>query len=431
MIRLLALYQAGTTALGPLVALYLARRMAHGKEDRDRFSERQGYASRARPPGPLVWIHAASNGEAVSMLSLIDRLLVERPGLSVLVTTGTVTSARLLAHRLPADRSWHQYVPVDRPAYVRRFLDHWRPDLALWVNSELWPNLISETDRYGIPLLLLNGRMSSRSFKGWQRVPGLIGPLLASFELCLAQDEAQAERFRALGAAAAVTVGDLKTAAAPLPFVESDLARIAAAAEDRPLWLAASTHEGEEEAAAEVHRALMRERPGLLTIIAPRHPARADAIAAMLTQRGLNLARRSQHEPIQSTTDVYLADTLGELGLFYRLAGIAFIGGSLTPKGGHNPLEAAMLDCALLHGPDMSNCATIAALLAAAGATVKISNAGELATEVRRLLNDPVERAARAAAAAGVAADNGAVLDAVLTRIAPWLDRLSTHAASA
>ena len=175
----------------------------------------------------------------------------------------------------------------------------------------------------------------------------------------------------------------------------------------------------------------MRERPGLLTIIAPRHPARADAIAAMLTQRGLNLARRSQHEPIQSTTDVYLADTLGELGLFYRLAGIAFIGGSLTPKGGHNPLEAAMLDCALLHGPDMSNCATIAALLAAAGATVKISNAGELATEVRRLLNDPVERAARAAAAAGVAADNGAVLDAVLTRIAPWLDRLSTHAASA
>ena len=429
--RLLSLYQAGTTALGPFVALYLARRMAHGKEDRDRFPERQGHASRGSPPGPLIWIHAASNGEAVSMLSLIDRLLVERPGLSVLVTTGTVTSARLLAHRLPADRAWHQYVPVDRPAYVRRFLDHWRPDLALWVESELWPNLVSETDRYGIPLLLLNGRMSLRSFQGWQRVPGLIGPLLASFELCLAQDEAQAERFRRLGAAAAASVGDLKTAAAPLPYDESELARIAAAAADRPLWLAASTHEGEEEAAADAHRALQRERPGLLTIIAPRHPARAEAIMAMLNQRGLNVARRGQDDPLDSTTDIYLADTLGELGLFYRLAGIAFIGGSLTPKGGHNPLEAALLDCAILHGPDMSNCAAMSYSLAAAGATVTVHNAEELAAEIRRLLNDPVERAARAAAAAGVAADNRAVLDAVLKRIAPWLDRLSAHAASA
>ncbi len=431
MSRLLSLYQASTTALGPLVALYLARRMAHGKEDRDRFSERQGVASHARPPGPLVWVHAASNGEAVSMLSLIDRLLVERPALSVLVTTGTVTSARLLAHRLPADRAWHQYVPVDRPAYVRRFLDHWRPDLALWVESELWPNLICQTDRTGIPLLLLNGRMSARSFRGWQRVPGLIAPLLACFELCLAQDELQAERFRRLGAAAAATVGDLKTAAAPLPFDENELARIAARAVDRPLWLAASTHQGEEEAAAAVHRALKRERPGLLTIIAPRHPARADEIAAMLERAGLTVARRARGETLDSSTDIYLADTLGELGLFYRLAGIAFIGGSLTPKGGHNPLEAALLDCAILHGPDMSNCAAMAESLAAAGATVTVRDASELASAVGRLLGDPVERAARAAAAAGIAADNRAVLDAVLERVAPWLDRLSSHARSA
>jgi len=431
MSRLLSLYQAGTTALGPVVALYLSRRMARGKEDRDRFAERQGVASRARPPGPLVWVHAASNGEAVSMLALIDRLLVERPTLSVLVTTGTVTSARLLAHRLPADRAWHQYVPVDRPAYVRRFLDHWRPDLALWVESELWPNLVSLTDRYGIPLLLLNGRMSLRSFQGWQRVPGLIGPLLACFELCLAQDEGQAERFRRLGAVAAVSVGDLKTAAAPLPCDEDELGFIAARIGDRPLWLAASTHPGEEEAAAEAHRALMRERPGLLTIIAPRHPARADEIRAMLERRGLNVARRSQGELIDGATDVYLADTLGELGLFYRLAGIAFIGGSLTPMGGHNPLEAALLDCAILHGPDMSNCLAMAQSLAAAGATIAVRDAGEIAQAVRRMLSDPVERAARAAAAAGIAADNRAVLDAVLQRIAPWLDRLAAHAAGA
>jgi 3-deoxy-D-manno-octulosonic-acid transferase len=431
MIPLLSLYQASTTALGPLVALYLSRRMAHGKEDRERFPERQGVASRARPPGPLVWVHAASNGEAVSMLSLIDRLLVERPALSVLVTTGTVTSARLLAHRLPADRAWHQYVPVDRPAYVRRFLDHWRPDLALWVESELWPNLVCQTDRYRIPLLLLNGRMSLRSLQGWQRVPGLIGPLLACFELCLAQDSVQAERFRRLGAAAAETVGDLKTAAAPLPCDEGELARVAARVADRPLWLAASTHQGEEEAAADAHRALRRERPGLLTIITPRHPVRADEIVTMLKTRGLNVARRSEGEPIEATTDIYLADTLGELGLFYRLAGIAFIGGSLTPTGGHNPLEAALLDCSILHGPDMSNCAVMAENLAAAGATITVHNADELAAALRRLLNDPVERAARAAAAAGVAADNRAVLDAVLQRIAPWLDRLAAHAASA
>ncbi len=428
MSRLLSLYRIGTTALGPLVALYLSHRMARGKEDRDRFAERQGQASCARPSGPLVWVHAASNGEAVSMLSLIDRLLVERPALSVLVTTGTVTSARLLAHRLPADRAWHQYVPVDRPAYVHRFLGHWRPDLALWVESELWPNLVAETDRLGVPLLLLNGRMSQRSFQGWQRVPGMIRPLLACFELCLAQDETQAERFRRLGAAAASTVGDLKTAAAPLPFDEAELDRVAARIGDRPLWLAASTHEGEEEAAAEAHRAMIRERPGLLTIIAPRHPRRADEIADMLTQRGLNVARRSRNEPIESGTDIYLADTLGELGLFYRLAGIAFIGGSLAPIGGHNPLEAALLDCAILHGPDMSKCASMARNLAAAGATVSVRDANELAAAVRRLLNDPIERARRAAAAASVTADNRAVLDAVLQQIAPWLDRLSTHA---
>lgn len=431
MTKLLSLYQAGTTALGPAIALYLARRMAHGKEDRERFPERQGHASRTRPAGPLIWVHAASNGEAVSMLSLIDRLLVERPALSVLVTTGTVTSARLLAHRLPGNRAWHQYVPVDRTAYVRRFLDHWRPDLGLWVESELWPNLIAETDRAGVPLLLLNGRMSVRSFNGWQRFPSLIGPLLSCFELCLAQDDVQAERLRRLGAAAATSVGDLKTAAAPLPCDESELARIAAAVDGRPLWLAASTHAGEEEAAAEVHRTLMRERRGLLTVIAPRHPARAEAIAAMLRERGLQVARRSEGDKLDDTTDIYLADTLGELGLFYRLAGIAFIGGSLTPVGGHNPLEAALLDCAILHGPDMSNCAAMAKNLADAGATIAIHDAASLTDAVRRLVADPVERAARASAAAGIAADNRAVLDAVLARIAPWLDRLTAHAASA
>jgi 3-deoxy-D-manno-octulosonic-acid transferase len=279
-------------------------------------------------------------------------------------------------------------------------------------------------------LLLLNGRLSQRSFQGWERLPGLIRPLLACFELCLAQDDIQADRLRRLGAAAATSVGDLKTAAAPLPCDEGELSRIGANAADRPLWLAASTHAGEEEAAADVHRGLKHERPGLLTIIAPRHPARAPEIATMLAQRGLNVARRSAGDALDAKTDIYLADTLGELGLFYRLAGIAFIGGSLTPVGGHNPLEAAMLDCAILQGPDTSKCAAIAKSLADAGATIMIRDAAELTVAVRRLLADPVERAARAAAAAGVVTDNQAVLDAVLKRIAPWLDRLTAHAAN-
>ncbi|MGA2088141.1 MAG: 3-deoxy-D-manno-octulosonic acid transferase [Stellaceae bacterium] len=428
MSRLLSLYRGATTALGPLIALYLSHRMERGKEDRERFAERQGHASHQRPKGPLVWVHAASIGEAVSMLSLIDRLLVERPNLSVLVTTGTVTSARLLATRLPPGRAWHQYVPVDRVAYVRRFLEHWRPDLALWVESELWPNLITETCRNGIPLLLLNGRMSLKSFRGWRRVPGLITPLLANFDLCLAQDAVQAQRLARLGASAAATVGNLKAAAAPLPADQGELTRLAASCAGRPLWLAASTHEGEEEAVARAHVELAIRHPGLLTIIAPRHPARGAEIATALREQGLGVARRARNERIESSTDIYLADTLGELGLFYRLAGIAFIGGSLAQKGGHNPMEAALLDCAILHGPDMSNCAAVTETLARAKATIVVDNAGDLAKSVGRLLDDPVERARRAAAAAGIAADNRAVLDAVLERIAPWLDRLSPHA---
>ncbi|HEX7969672.1 MAG TPA: glycosyltransferase N-terminal domain-containing protein, partial [Stellaceae bacterium] len=205
----LTVYRALMTALGPVVMLYLIRRLAAGKEDRARFAERRGVASRARPQGPLVWVHAASIGEAVSMLALIDALVAERPSVSVLVTTGTVTSARLLAARLPEERAWHQYVPVDRPAYVRRFLDHWQPDLALWVESELWPNIILESKARGVPLVLVNGRMSQRSFDGWQRWPGVIRPVLGAFDLCLGQDVVQAERLRQLGAERTLCVGNL------------------------------------------------------------------------------------------------------------------------------------------------------------------------------------------------------------------------------
>jgi len=426
---LIPVYRGLTVALGPAVRLYLGHRLRQGKEDALRFPEREGFPSRVRPPGPLLWIHAASIGEAVSTLALIDRLAGERPALNMLVTTGTVTSAQLLATRLPTGHAWHQYVPVDRPVYVRRFLAHWKPDLALWIESELWPNLIVETRRRGIPLVLVNGRMSMASFRRWSRVPALIRPLLQGFDLCLTQDATQAERFARLGAPRAFTVGDLKSAAAPLSVDEVAFGALDAAIGRRPRWLAASTHAGEEEMAAEAHALLRRRFPDLLTVIAPRHPSRADEIVAVLKRLGLRLSRRSLNEPLGADTDIYLADTLGELGLFYRIAGVAFIGGSMGGVGGHNPLEAALLDCAILHGPDMANAAAMAEALRAAGASEVVTSAASLASALEPLLADPSARARRAAAAATVAARQRHVLDAVLDRLAPWLDRLEPDAA--
>jgi len=418
------LYRALTRPLTPLALGYLARRRRRGKEHPIRFRERRGVAAIARPDGPLVWVHAASVGEATAVLGLIKELLDTRPGLEILITTGTVTSARLLETRLPA-RARHQFVPADLPSWTARFLGHWQPDLALWVESELWPNLVFTAQARGIPMVLLNGRLSTRSYRRWRRWPGLIGPVLGTFELCLTQDQNQAERFRSLGARHVVAVGDLKASAPALPFDRAELLRLLNAIGSRPLWLAASTHAGEEKIAGDVHRALMTRHPGLLTIIVPRHTARGDAIGAMLAGQGLHVARRACGDPLTHATQIYLADTMGELGLFYSLAGIAFVGGSLVARGGHNPFEAARLGCAVLHGPDMSNCTAMAAALAAAGAVERVSGAAALAEAVSALLVDERLRAERAASAARVAASGLGILDAVLHRLAPWLDRLA------
>jgi 3-deoxy-D-manno-octulosonic-acid transferase len=319
----------------------------------------------------------------------------------------------------------HQFVPLDRPAWVRRFLDHWRPDVALWIESELWPTLIVETRERGIPMVLLNGRMSEDSFARWKRVPSLARELVGSFALCLGQDENQAARLRVLGARHARSVGDLKTAAAPLPVDAAELAELRHRLAGRKLWLAASTHPGEEDAAADAHAILAARHSGLLTVIAPRHPRRGDAVASSLAGRGLSVARRSRQEPIDQRTDVLLVDTLGELGLFYRLARIVFVGGSLTKMGGHNPLEAARLGCAVIHGPDTTNCAAVAADLASAGATRVVSDAASLAAAVDELLSDPAELDRRRAAAEAAAARPRGVLDAVMAELAPFLTPLA------
>ncbi|HEY1797610.1 MAG TPA: 3-deoxy-D-manno-octulosonic acid transferase [Stellaceae bacterium] len=418
-----ALYRAATTLATPLVLAGLVWRRRHGKEDPVRFGERLGFPGLARPPGPLAWIHAASVGEATSVLALIQRLRQDRPGLEILLTTGTVASARLIEPRLPAGVR-HQFVPVDLPGAVDRFLGHWRPDLAIWVESELWPNLVLTTHRRGISMALVNARLSARSHARWLAMPGVARRMLGGFALCLAQDEVQARRFRQLGAQAE-SAGDLKSAAEELPADPAALAGLRRAIGARPTWLAASTHAGEEDAAVVAHKLAAAAHPGLLTIVAPRHPVRGEMIAAALRRDGLGVARRSLGEGITPDTDIYLVDTLGELGLFYRLSGIAFVGGSLVDRGGHNPFEAARLDCAILHGPFMGNCLAIAAALAVAGGAELVNDGPALGAAVSHLLSEPQARAARAEAAARTAAASLGTLDTVAARLDPLLDRLA------
>jgi len=416
----LAAYRLATRALGPALPLLLALRMRRGKEDAARLAERCGIPSLDRPHGRLVWIHAASVGESLSVLTLIDRLI--DAGLHVLITTGTVTSAHLMAQRLP-EGAIHQFIALDHPDYTARFLDYWKPDLAVWVESEFWPNLIVAAHARSIPLALVNARITERSFRGWQRFPRFIAHLLGRFSLLLAQDEASADRLRALGAPTVATPGNLKHDATPLGADETELSALRSSVGMRPLWLATNTHEGEEAVAADVHLRLAATRPDLLTLIVPRHPARGAAIATEIEKRGLKVARRSLHEPIAPETRIYLADTLGELGLFYRLADIAFIGGTLTGTGGHNPFEPARLHCALIAGPSDFNFVEAYAAFAGVGALTRITDAASLAEEVNNLLTDNVERTRRGDAAQRLAGTSSGAADRTAEALLTLLDR--------
>ncbi len=415
-VSVLGVYRLAMNLGEPAARLILAQRLARGKEHPERHAERRGIPGRQRPPGPLIWFHAASIGEAVSLLPVIGRLRALRPGHCVLVTTGTVTSARLLAERLP-DGAFHQFVPVDRPAWVGRFLDHWQPALAVWCESEFWPNLVLTTAARSIPMLLIQGRISERSARGWGRFPKAIRHLLAGFALCLGQTEADAERLRRLGARRVACHGNLKLAAPPLPSDPQTLETLRAAIGSRPVWLAASTHPGEEVIAGRVHGLVSRTAGGLLTLIVPRHPERGEAVAQDLEALGLSVARRSAGEAITDLTDVYLADTIGELGVFYRLAPVVFIGKSLAGDGGQNPVEPAHLDCSILFGPGMSNFSEIATRMAAAGAATVVPDPEALAEAVARRLSDDTRRAREAAAAAALAREQSGALDAVVAAI--------------
>jgi 3-deoxy-D-manno-octulosonic-acid transferase len=424
-----AAYRGLVRTAAPALRAHLRRRARHGKEDPDRIGERMGVASAARPAGPLVWCHAASVGESLGCLPLIAALRERAPDIAVLLTTGTRTSAQILPNRLPGGVI-HQYHPLDHPAWVGRFLAHWRPDVALFAESEIWPTLLGMAQARGAATGLVNARMSARSVGRWRRAPGLIRPLMNRLDVCLAQDAAQAARLADLGAPEPTPVGNLKYALAPAPPEPAALAALRAALGTRPRWLAASTHPGEEAAAAEVHAALAARHPGLVTLIAPRHPARGDAIAADLAARGLAVARRSRGEACTGATDVYLLDTLGELNLLYSLASVVFVGGSLAAHGGHNPIEPAHAGCAILHGPDMANARDAADALDSAGAARRVEDAPNLAAAVDGLLANPPAAGAMADQARAVAGRYAGVVDAVMAECWPLIAPLRPAAAA-
>jgi 3-deoxy-D-manno-octulosonic-acid transferase len=383
----LVTYRALTRLARPAAGLILRLRERRGKEDPARRGERFGAASAARPDGPLAWVHAASVGETSAVLPLIAALRARRSDLSVLLTTGTVTSARFIGSRRP-DGVRHQYLPLDSPAFVARFLDHWRPDLAVFTEQEVWPNLVVEASARSVPLALVNARMSDRSFERWLRRASLANALFSRFTIVLAQNAILAERFRLLGAGEAVAAGNLKIDAPPPPVDAAARGVLAAALADRPRLVAASTHAGEEAVVAEAHREIARHVAGFCTIIAPRHPERGPGVAEALRAAGFTVARRSLGELPEGRTDIYIADTIGELGTLYSIAPLGFIGGSLVPHGGQNPIEAVRHGAVVLTGPHWTNFADAYRALIDGGAAIEVRTNAELAAEARRLTED-------------------------------------------
>jgi 3-deoxy-D-manno-octulosonic-acid transferase len=416
----LRLYRSLSSVAAPLTPLIFKRRLRRGKEDPARLNERRGIADRVRPDGPLVWIHGASVGEVLAAAALIERLRALK--LRILLTSGTVTSAAVAVRRFPD--VIHQYVPYDSPRYVARFLEHWRASLGLFIESDLWPNMLLAAQARRLPMVLINGRMSHRSFPRWRSIGGTIAALLGCFEVCLAQSPTDAERFEALGSRKVVTTGNLKLDVQAPPADDGKLERLMAATRGRPVIVAASTHSGEEAILVGVHRELASYFKGLLSVIVPRHPDRGEAIAAMIAERGLQVALRSRQELPTATTDIYVADTLGELGLFYRLAPAVFMGGSLVEHGGQNPIEAIKLGAAIAHGPHVFNFTDIYEALDAAGGAKRVEIPGALVKQLGQWLADPAARQASVAAATEVVEQLGGALDRTLAALEPYLLQL-------
>lgn len=419
----MSVYETITRLTKPALSALLYLRLRAGKEDAARLPERKGISALPRPEGLLYWVHAASVGEAQSALTLIEALLEANPALNMLVTSGTVTSAALMAQRLP-DRAFHQFYPIDHPEWVGRFLDHWRPDMALWMESELWPNMLDALRARRIPAALINARLSKRSYQRWKKIPNFARDLVGTFSLILAQTEEDAHAYRMLGAEEVAVTGNIKYSAAPLPCDPAVLGRLQAQTANRKMWVYASTHDGEEDLACRTHAALKAKFPTLLTIIVPRHPHRRDDAASVCRQHDLRYTLRGEDGALPSSADdIYIADTMGELGLFYKLAGIAMVGRSFSRDGGggHNLIEPALLGCAVLTGPHVRNQQQVFDEMDLADAVLPARTEQELRDTLGVLLGS--ERLCREAAqrAMSYASRKAGVLNDVMRILSPLL----------
>jgi 3-deoxy-D-manno-octulosonic-acid transferase len=418
----LILYRLLTRMLEPLAPRLLDGRAKKGKEDPVRVDERLGLTRVPRPDGEVVWLHGVSVGETLSLLPVVAKLRATRPDLNLLVTSGTLTSAALLAHRLP-EGVIHQFAPVDAPGAVDAFLTHWKPVVGVFVESELWPNLILESRRRGVKLVLASARITEKTVAGWRRFPAAAREILSAFDVILPQDGVSADRLESLGARIDGHV-NLKLAGEAPPHDGAAFTKLSAAIGDRPVVVAASTHDGEEIA---IVRALDKLADRLCLILIPRHPERSAAIAAALTRDGYRFALRSQGRQPDNDTDLYVADTLGEMGLFLRLADVVVMGGSFSaalekpPVGGHNPLEPARLGKPAVTGPDMTNWAAITEALVEAGGLQIVAAPWDLPTALTPLLAD--EKAARAMGDRGrrAAAEAGSGLERLIEAMHPLL----------
>lgn len=420
----LSAYLVAGVAAYPFARPYLFYRSRKGKEDRARRRERYGISKIERPRGPMIWVHAASVGETLALLPLIREIRAR--DIHVLLTTGTVTSAELVKNRL-GDQVIHQYVPLDIKFSVDRFLAHWLPDAAITAESEIWPITMLGLSRKHIPQIRVNARLSDRSFSRWQNRLDLAENLFGRLSMVIAQSDLDAERYRDLGAWPVVTSGNLKGDTDPPPCDETLLAHYRAQIGTRKTWAAISTFEGEEAAAGTVQLAL-RKHCGLLTIIVPRHPDRADGIEVQLTAQGLNVARRSRGDVITPETDVFLGDSIGEMGMYLRLTQIAFVGRSLTNEGGQNPLEPAMLGCAILSGPHVQNFREPYQRLLRAGGAKIIRDVEMLTKGVYYLTVNDNERLKMIDAGASVIDEMRGALGITMKALEPYMSPLTVSA---
>ncbi len=415
------IYNTLITILYPLVIKrYIKKRLANGKEDKQRFNERIGRPKLKRPEGKLVWLHGASVGESVSMLPLIHKILENYPDAHVMVTTGTVTSADVMNKRLP-DRAFHQFIPIDNPIFTTRFVKYWHPDVALWFESEFWPGMLSSIKRKNIPLILINGRISNKSFKRWQQFDFISKELLSCFSLCLGQSEEDAYRLQVLGANPTMCLGNLKYAGLPLPVDEEKKQEMVKQIGKRTFWLASSTHDDEELRLSKIHKRLKEKFPDLLTIIAPRHPQRGKEIQDVIEGLGLKTALRSANEKITPSTDIYIADTIGEMGLWYDISKIVFIGGSLIPHGGQNFIEPSRMRDTVIVGPHMHNFTDAMNRAKKADAIIQVTDTLELEEVITQLMQNKELLEAKCSLAYNWANSESKVLDGIMDKVKGYI----------